>query len=82
MRRFRDEDASVEKILHYWPLIVVLFAGVGAYFKLSNTVDNLQAQADQRQKNLDTQREKRSEEMELVRTRLTRLEDAVSILRK
>lgn len=77
MRTFRDEDASIEKVLHYWPLILVLFAGIGAYLKLSYTVDSLWSQADQRQKNLDEQREKRSSEMEAIRTRLTHLEDAM-----
>lgn len=75
MRHVRDEDASIGKLVQYWPLLVVLFSGVAAYLKLSYTVDNLQMQADQRQKNLDTQREKRTEEMETIRTRLTHLED-------
>lgn len=75
MRRVRDEDASIGKLVQYWPLLVVLFSGVAAYLKLSYTVDNLQTQADQRQRNIDAQRDKRTEEMELIRTRLTHLED-------
>lgn len=75
MRHVRDEDASIGRLVQYWPLIVALFMGIAGYLKISYTVENLQSQADSRQKTLDTQREKRSEEMELIRTRLTKLED-------
>lgn len=74
MRRFRDEDAAIEKVIHYWPLAIVLFTGLAGYLKLSFTVDQLAAKGEQREKNVDEQRERRSSEMEGIRTRLTKLE--------
>lgn len=75
MRLVRQEDASIGKLIQYWPLIVALFMGVAAYLKLSFTVDQYAAKADEREKKIDTQRESRTQEMEAIRMRLTHLED-------
>lgn len=75
----KDGEASLGKLVQYWPLVAAMGLGAMGYLKLSFTVDQLSVQADTKSKSLDAQREKRSEEMELVRTRITKLEDRVYV---
>jgi len=71
----RDENASFGKLVQFWPLIMVVGAGVAGYLKLSFTVDQLASQSEQRAKSIDVQRDIRNSEMENIRIRLTKLED-------
>lgn len=69
-----DTGRNIEKLFKYWPLIVVIFSAIAGYLKLSFYVDQVREQQERWQQSAESRRQKTYDDLETVRTRLTRLE--------